>query len=192
MYKELEKLLYETFGIAWSAGPGVPTIDSILDYIMNVDGGQTFDRTTDSLEALSIAIAAIVGGGLSPTGAGVQQTKAFSITAALNNGITVVATVGSQPVVIDSIVLHADTGAHADMITCAVEGGVGQVVEFIGVLQATEANLDAADKQVACTGAVRLAVGKIIYIDLQGSGANAADLTMTITYHAEVNGGVLA
>ena len=176
--------------IAGVAGPGVPVIDSYLDFIMNVDGGQTFNRITDSLEALGTAMAGAVG--LSPTGAGVQQTKAFAIVNPLNNGITTVCTVTNEPVVIDSIVLHADTAAHADMTTCAIEGGVNQVIEFIGVADAIEANLDAADKQVSWTGAVRLAVGKIIYIDLQGVGANAADLTVTITYHAEVSTGVLA
>ncbi len=183
----------EVIGIVNSAGPGVPTQNSMLDYIMNIDPGQTFDRTTGSLEALALAIAAIGGGvGLSPVGAGVQQTKAFSITAALNAGVTAVATVGTQPVVIDSIVLHADTAAHADMTTCAIVGGVGQVITFISTEDAIEAKLDAIDKQVWWIGAVRMAVGKIIYIDLQGVGATAADLTVTITYHAEVSGGLLA
>ena len=124
--------------------------------------------------------------------AGETQVIEVSVTAALNAGITTVATVTTQPCVIDSIVVHADTGAHADMTTCALEGGVGQVVEFIGVGDATEANLNAADKQVSWTGAVRFAVGKIVYIDLQGTGATAADLTVTITYHAAVDGGYLA
>lgn len=129
----------------------------------------------------------------SATKVGKTQVLAVSITAALNAGITTVATVTAQPCVIDSIVLHADTPAHADMTSCAIEGGVNQVVEFIGAGEAVEANLDAADKQVFwAAGAVRLAVGKLITIDLQGVGANAADLTVTITYHAEVDGGYLA
>jgi hypothetical protein len=172
------------------AGPGVPTVDSFLDFIMNINVGQTFNRATDSLEAIGAAVAG--GVGLSPTGSGVQQCVAFSIVNPLNNGITTICTVTNEPVVITSIVLHADTAAHADMTSCAIEGGVNQVVEFISAADAIEANLDAADKQVSWTGAVRLAVGKIVYIDLQGVGANAADLTVTITYHAEVATGVLA
>ncbi|GAF77522.1 unnamed protein product, partial [marine sediment metagenome] len=139
---------------------------------------------------LQEAIAAIEGG--SATAAGKKQIKEFSITAAANAGITTVATIGSQPCVIESVIIHADADQTDDMTTCAVEGGVGQVIEFIGTNDAIEANLDAADKQVGWTGIVRLAVGKIIYIDLQGSGATAVDLTVIITYRACVDGGVLS
>ncbi len=114
-----------------------------------------------------------------------------SITAAANAGITAVATVTLQPCLIESIVIHADAAQTADMTSCAVEGGVGQVVEFIGAADAVQASLDAADKQVSWTGVVRLAAGKIIYIDLQGTGATAVDLTVTIKYRPCVNDGVL-
>ena len=123
--------------------------------------------------------------------AGVKQVLEVSVTAAANSGISTVATVGTQPCIIEGIVIHADTAQTGDMTTCAVEGGVGQVITFIGVGDAIQANLDAADKQVWWLGIVRLAVGKIIYIDLQGTGATAVDLTVTITYRACVDGGVL-
>ncbi len=115
-----------------------------------------------------------------------------SITAAANAGITAVATITTQPCLIESIVIHADGAQPAHMTTCAVEGGVNQVVEFIGVADATQANLDAADKQVSWTGAVRFAAGKIIYIDLQGSGVDNVDLTIVIKYRPCVDGGYLA
>ena len=92
---------------------------------------------------------------------------------------------------IKSIVVHADAAQTADMTTCAIEGGVGQVVEFIGTTDAVQANLSAADEQVSWTGAVRLAAGKIIYIDLQGSGATAVNLTVSIEYMVCVDGGYL-
>jgi hypothetical protein len=120
------------------------------------------------------------------------QIIEVSITAAANAGVTTVATITSQPCLIKSIVIHADAAQTGDMTTCAVEGGVLQVVEFIGVGSATQANLDAADKQVPWTGAVRLAATKTITIDLQGTGATAVDLTVTIEYEACVDGGYLA
>lgn len=131
-------------------------------------------------------------GPLSPVREGVSGIIEVSVTSALNAGVTTIATITSQPCVIDSIVVHADTAAHADMTTCAVEGGASQVVTFISTTDATEANLNAIDKQVAWEGAVRLAVSKTITIDLQGTGDTAADLTVTITYHAAVDGGYLA
>ncbi len=124
--------------------------------------------------------------------AGAPQIIEVSITAAANAGITAVATITDQPCLIESIVVHADGIQTGDMTSCAIEGGVNQVVEFISAAVAVQAALDAADKQVAFTGAVRFAAGKIIYIDLQGTGATAVDLTITIKYRACVGGGYLA
>ena len=115
-----------------------------------------------------------------------------SITAAANAGVTTVATITDQPCLIESVVIHADAAQTANMTSCAVEGGVNQVVEFIGVADAILANLDAADKQLGWCGAVRLAATKTITIDLQGTGAAAVDLTITITYRACAQGGYLA
>lgn len=121
-----------------------------------------------------------------------SRIEEFSITAAANAGITTVATVTEQPCLIESIVIHADAAQTGDMTSCAVEGGVNQVIEFIAAGVAVQADLDAADKQVAWTGAVRLAAGKIIYIDLQGTGATAVDLTITIKYRPCIDNGYLA
>lgn len=120
------------------------------------------------------------------------RVLAVSVTAAANAGVTIVATVATQPVVIDSIVLHADAAQTGDLTSAAVKGGVGQVVTFISAVEAAAANLNAADKQVGWAGVARLAVGKTIVVDLQGTGATAVDLTITITYHSEVAGGALS
>ena len=123
--------------------------------------------------------------------AGKYQVFEKSITAALNVGITTVGTITDHPCIIESVVIHADTATHADMTTCAVEGGVGQVVTFISAIDAIEANLNAADKQVGWVGSVRFAATKVITIDLQGIGANAADLTIVIGYRACIDGGYI-
>ena len=123
---------------------------------------------------------------------GELEVLPVSITDPANNGVTTVATVTTQPCVIEKIIIHADAIQTVDMTSCAVEGGVGQVVTFLGVGDAIRANLDAADKQVSWNGAVRLDAGKLITIDLQGTGATAVDLTIIILYRPEVAGGVLA
>lgn len=123
---------------------------------------------------------------------GRTQVIEVPITAAANAGVTTVATITAQPCLIKSTVIHADAAQTADMTSCALEGGTGQVVEFIGAASATQGNLDAADKQVSFTGGVRLAATEIITIDLQGTGATAVDLTVTIEYIACVDGGYLA
>jgi hypothetical protein len=181
-------------------------VNDVLSDIKNKDGNYTFDKSTDSLEAISEAVSTIDtvvdtnqdlldGTTATPTAYrreyGVTQIMEFSITAAANAGVTTVATITTQPCMIESIVIHADAAQTGDMTSCAIEGGASQVVEFIGAAEAIQANLDAADKQVSWAGAVRLAATKTITIDLQGTGATAVDLTITIKYRACVDGGYL-
>jgi len=160
--------------------------ESIFAYIMSKSADPvttSYDNTTDSLEAISDKLG---------VGVGTKQIVEVSITAALNAGVTTVATVANQACLIKSIVVHADTAAHADMTSCAVKGGAAQVVTFISAATAIEANLDAENKQVSWSGAVRLPTSATVIIDLQGTGANNADLTVTIEYEACVAGGVIA
>jgi hypothetical protein len=122
---------------------------------------------------------------------GIKQIKEFSITAAANAGLTTIATITGQPCLIKSIVLHSNGATTADLTSAAIKGGASQVVEFISAAVAIQADLDAADKQVVFTGAVRLAVAKTIVIDLQGTGATAVDFTVIIEYEAVIDGGRL-
>jgi len=122
---------------------------------------------------------------------GETQIIEVAVTSDLNIGDVTLATVTTQPCLIKSIIIHANTAAHADMTTCAVTGGASKVITFIDAATATEANLDAIDKQVAWTGAVRLSATKTIVITLVGVGANHADLTVTIEYEACIAGGYL-
>lgn len=122
---------------------------------------------------------------------GVTQIKEFSITAAADAGLTTVATITDQPCDIKSIILHADTGAPAHLTSAAIEGGASSVIEFISAAVAIQTNLDAADKQVAWLGGVRLAETETITIDLQGTGSDAVDFTVSIKYRSSVDGGFL-
>jgi len=180
------KFLYQLVDGGTNAYPDSVAQESIIAYMCSKSADPvitSFNNTTDSLEAISDKLA---------TGPGSKQIIEVSITAAANAGVTTVATVTTQPCLIKSIVVHADASQTANMTSCAVEGGVNQVVTFIDTATAVRANLDAADKQVSWFGAVRLAATKIIYIDLQGTDSGAVDLTVTIEYEACVNGGYLA
>ena len=117
----------------------------------------------------------------------------MSVTAAANAGAdTVLATIVAQPCLIESIVVHADAGQTGDLTSCPVYGGTGKVVTFVGPAVAVQAALDAADKQVAWTGAVRFAAGETLVMEHNGTGATALDLTVTISYRACVLGGYLS
>ena len=114
------------------------------------------------------------------------------ITSAANVGDVVVATVTDNPCQVESVIIHANAAQTADMTSCGVFGGVGKVITFISAADAVQANLDAADKQVAWTGAARLAATKTIVISLVGTGATAVDLTIVIKYRPTIAGGYLA
>ena len=124
--------------------------------------------------------------------AGKIQSIEVPITSAANAGNVAVATVNTQPCLIKSIVLHADTAQTGDLTTAAIYAGVGNVITLIVPGDATQANLDAADKQVGGARVVRLAVGKTIVIDLVGTGNTPVDLTVTIECEACSNGGYLS
>jgi hypothetical protein len=121
------------------------------------------------------------------------ESKVFkkTITSAADAGDVIVATVTAQPIVVDSIVIQANAAQTIDMTSCGVFGGTGKAITFIPAIYAIRANLSATDKQVAWTGEVRLAVGNTIVISLVGTGATAVNLSVSITYHAEVDLGGL-
>ena len=129
---------------------------------------------------------------VNPKVMGRKQIIEVPVTAAANGGDQTLATITEQPCIIESVVIHANAAQTGDLTTCGVYGGAGKVVTFIGTADATQANLDAADKQVAWTGAARLAANKTIVMTLVGSDGTAVDLTVTITYRACVSGGYLA
>ena len=128
-------------------------------------------------------------GGIS---AGVAQTFELSVTSAANVGDVTIATITDQPCLIESVVIHADTVQPAHMTSCGVFGGASKVITFIAAADASQADLDAIDKQVYWEGRVRLAATKTIVISLAGTGTDAVDLTITVKYRACVNGGYLA
>lgn len=124
--------------------------------------------------------------------AGRTQVLEVSITNAANAGDITIATINTQPTIIDEVIIHADTPQTADMISCAIYAGANKVVTLIDAATAVQAALDIADKQVSENGlSVRLAVGKTIVISLVGSGATAVDLTASIIYKSAANGGYL-
>ena len=134
----------------------------------------------------------IIDTDVDPRKAGRKQVFVKSITSAANAGDVTVATVTTQPGIIESIIIHADTASQTDLTSAAITGGASKVITFIDATDAAKSNIDTADKQVSWLGAVRLAATKTIIISLVGTGATAVDLTITITFRAEADGGYLA
>lgn len=166
-----------------------PTAGSLARFI--VSGGTALGTQLPDSKSLYDCLS---GGVLAVnTTVGTRQVFEKSITVAANAGATTVGTVTTQACVIESIIIHADAAQTADLTSCAVTGGASSAVTFIDSGTATQANLNATDKQVAWTGAVRLAATKTIVITPAGTGATALDLTIIVTYYSSsANGGTIS
>lgn len=124
---------------------------------------------------------------------GNTQVKTISVTAAANAAAdTTLGTVTTQGCIIQGIVIHADDAQTANLTSCPVHGGAAKVLEFIAAADATQANLDAENKQLGWDGEVYLPTGKTIVMVHNGTGAAALNLTVTIRYVAATSGGYLA
>ncbi len=124
------------------------------------------------------------------------RTQVFEkvITSAANAGNVLVGTITTQPIIIVAIILHANSASQTDLTSAAIYGGAAiatHTITFLDAAQAAKANIDAADEQVAWTGTVRLAAGKVIAIELLGTGVTVVDLTVSIEYVPAIAGGYI-
>ena len=190
-------------------GDDVPGLISTLDAVVDTVKAETVTILADTneiqaeladggrLDLLIDAILVDTGTTLVAqinTGKGKTQVFDKAIGVAANAGATTVATVAASGggCIIESIIVHADAAAHADLTSAAVTGGASNVISFLTAAQTIQDNLDAADKQVAWTGAVYLAHGKTIVITPAGTGSTALDFTVSVTYRASVDGGLIS
>lgn len=165
--------------------------DSLIGHILAVDGDvSNYNDNTHSLQALYNALSGSVDA--VDRVAGKLQVFEKSITSGATAGTVTVATITTQPCLMESVVLHADAAQTPALVSAAIQGGANGIVTFIDATDAAVANIDVTDEQVAWTGATRLAATKTVIMDLVGTGATAVDLTVTIGYRACADGGYLA
>jgi hypothetical protein len=127
------------------------------------------------------------------TDIGRAQVKTVSITAAANAAAdTTLATVTTYGCIIQGVVIHADAAQTADLTSCPVHGGASKVLTFISAIDATQANLNAENKQLGWDGEVYLPTGSTIVMVHNGTGAAALDLMVTIRYVATAIGGTIS
>lgn len=158
-------------------------VDIVGDFTGPYNGAAQDDNIKASLDLLHSATA--------DTTVGKTQILEVSVTSAANAGAVTLATITTQPCLIKSIVVHADTASQTDLTSAAVTGGASNAVTFLSAADTAVANINAVDEQVAWTGAVRLAATKTIVMTLAGTGVTAVDLTVIIEYCACVDGGYL-
>ncbi len=124
---------------------------------------------------------------------GRPQVKVVAVTANANAASdTTLGTGNTAGVTIDSVIVRAVAAQTVDLTSCPVYGGVAKVDTFLGPATATQANLDATDKQVSWTGAMDIAVGKTLVMEHNGTGVTPLNLSVTINYHANTDGGYLS
>jgi len=137
----------------------------------------------------------VVSGYTDPTVAGRVQVLEVSVTSAANAAAdTVLATVATQPCLIEGVITRADAIQTTDLSSCPIKGGTAKVLTFINAGNATQPNLDAIGKQVrwGVLYGTYLAVGETLVMEHNGVGATALNLTVIIVYRATANGGTLS
>jgi len=122
---------------------------------------------------------------------GRQEYVQLNVTSPANNLVTILFNVLIQPCIVNEVIIRAKTAAPAHLTSCAMNAGTADALHLIVVGLAIQANLNAVDKQVGSTDLVELPVGSTITMDLQGTGATAVDLIVTIGYRACADGGYI-
>jgi hypothetical protein len=165
-----------------------PTAGSLARFIAS--GGTALGTQLPDSKSLYDCLS----GGVSAVNTSVGRRQVFekTITAAANSGSNTIGTVSTQSCVIESIIIHANAAQTANLTSCAVTGATG-VITFIDAGVAIQSNLDATDKQLWWTGAVRLAATKTIVTNLVGAASTAVNLTFIVTYYSSsANGGTIS
>ncbi len=169
-----------------TAVPASPTVGSLNDILSKAAAGNTFDKATDSLEAISDAIT--VG-----THAGNLQIK--STTESLNQAAAdwPLFTGTTQAVVLEKLNLKMPTGAAGGAITSiSVQTDDATPGVIISSATGVIGNLT-SEADLSWTGALLINVGTIINLTING-GAHGGAYTVTVVaqYRAVVAGGILA
>ncbi|GAH24852.1 unnamed protein product [marine sediment metagenome] len=129
-----------------------------------------------------------------PTVAGRVQMLEVSVTSAANAAAdTLIATVTTQPCIVEGVIIRADSIQTVDLTSCPIKGGTAKILTFINAGNATQPNLDAIGKQVTWSilYGTYLAVGETLLMEHNGVGGNTLDLTVIIVYRASADGGHL-
>lgn len=208
MFNWLRRLFHRT-GSGGLAGAPITWLQQLQNRIGNPDA-HTLVSLTAKLGNLARSLTTILGtrwnssGDLgtdiaaivASTGAkavGVTQVFQKSVTSAANtNGLVTLATITTAACLIKSIVVKAVTAVQTDLTSAAVKGGASQVITFLSATDAAVINITSIDQQVSWTGAVELAATKTIVMDVEGTGATAINLLVTIEFEACVDAGYLA
>lgn len=122
------------------------------------------------------------------------QILVVSVTSAANAvADTTLATVTTQPCIIEKVICRADAAQTADLTSCPIFGAAGKVITFISAVDAILANLNATSKQVgtAIQAGAYLNTGETIVMEHHGTGATALNLTVIIIYRTIADGGIL-
>lgn len=152
------------------------------------------DILNDGTNGLAALLAAITGVDSTARKRQASRCQTFTkvITSPANALAVTVATVTTQPVRIESIILHSDGVTTTDLTSAPITGGASGVIPFLDATDAARANINAQDEQVSWRGDVYFPAGATIVITLNGTGATAVDLNAVIKYRATVDGGYLA
>ena len=178
-----------------NASAGQNSLDALLDLvILEIPSTDTWGAgaSADASAGQNVLYGGLVGTDTAVNRrAGAPQFATEQVAVAANAGNTTVFTATTQPFILTSCVIRAAGVTTADLTSAALEAATAQTVELISAATAAVANINAAGEQVSWTGAVYLAAGETVNMDLAGTGGTAVDLQVTCSGHAVVDLGYL-
>ncbi len=158
--------------------------DTINDVIGNKEDIAQIPSNTTSIVSILKKIYDVVitiAGGSDP-----EQVTYIDITSAANSIPDTTILTADGNVILESVIVQADSAQTTDMTSIGVYGGINKVLTLIDNKDGKHVNFDATNKQVAWTGVLYLPHDGKLVMDHVGTGGAALDLTVSIIYRGKL------
>ena len=167
----------------------VSTIDStdnttINDVIGNKEDTAQVPSSTTSIISILKKIYSVVisiSGSSDPI-----QVKYIKVTSPANSPTDTTLITADGNVMIESVIVQADSAQTIDMTSCGIYGGTNNVLEIINHKDGKYSNLDAVNKQIGWSGYVHLSDGVSLVMEHVGNDTGVLDLTVSIMYRGDI------
>ena len=156
---------------------------TINDVIGNkADTAQVPSNTTSIVSILKkiYDVVIAIAGGSDPL-----QVVYIDVASAANATDTTLLTADGN-VIIESVIVQANSSQTGDMTSCGVYGGVNNVLTIIDHKDGKRINFDAANKQVGWGGYIHISHGSTLVMEHVGAGNAALDLTTSVLYRGKI------
>ena len=113
------------------------------------------------------------------------QVAYIDVISPANAGDTTLLTADGN-VIIESVIVQANSSQTNDMTSCGVYGGTNNVLTIINHKDGKQINLNAPNKQVGWGGHIHISHGNVLVMEHVGTGNTVLDLTVSVIYRGKI------